>query len=62
MNVTFVLILFYFGDGHAITSIPEFSTKQECESAGELAKSVANAAFSGVRYTCVQQSRPTNPG
>jgi hypothetical protein len=58
MTVTFVLILFYFGDGRAVTSVPGFPTRQECESAGKAVQEVVGGNYTSSRFVCVQQSNP----
>ena len=61
MNVTFVLVLLWPRfDSAAITSIPGFQSVSECLRAGAQIQSVKTDGV--VSYTCVQQSRPTNPG
>lgn len=59
---TFVLIIFAhvgaMGDGNsnALTSVSGFATKQECQVAGDAAKTLARGTVKNIDFVCVEQT------
>lgn len=48
----------YCGDGDnpmAVTNIPGYTTKQECEAAGKEAQDLTRATVKSTRFVCISQ-------
>lgn len=62
-TVTWVLIVFaYVGpvsdnDSNSLTSVPGFTSVQECTAAGEAAKQLASGTTKVIRFACVKQTK-----
>lgn len=61
--ITWILILFaHFGsigqdNSLALTNVPGFGSKVECEQAGRAAESLTVSNFKNIEFVCVQQTR-----
>jgi len=55
--MTWVLILFFHvGPCNAVTNVPGFISIQECQAAGNQAKTLANGIEKASGFVCVQQT------
>lgn len=61
MNWILILMVhhgLYASDGAnslAMTNLPGFATKEECEAAGEASRALVKSTIKDVRYVCVSQ-------